>query len=105
MMKPIQMKRITVLITNKNNEKIQRFRTAFINETNENMSYAEALNWLLNFGASSWFHVREDLRKRFYKIWAKSAPHKKYEREIDEFDFLEFIQKKRENCQKRTRDE
>lgn len=96
-MKPLRMKRITVLITNKNNEKIQRFRTEFINESHENMSYAEALNWLLNFGASSWFREgREDLRKRFYKVWAKSAPHRKYEREIDEFDFLEFIQKKRD---------
>ena len=101
-MKPIKMKRITVLITNKNNEKIQRFRTEFINEAKENMSYAEALNWLLNFGASSWFIERRgDLRKRFYKIWAKSAPHRKYEREIDEFDFLEFIKKKRENAQRK----
>lgn len=102
-MKPIKMKRITVLITNKNNEKIQRFRTDFINEAKENMSYAEALNWLLNFGASSWFiERRDDLRKRFYKIWAKSAPHRKYEREIDEFDFLEFIKKKRENAQRKN---
>lgn len=98
-MKAIQMKRITVLITKNNNEKIQKFRIAYINETKESMSYAEALNWLLNFGASSWFHVREDLRKRFYKIWTKSDRHRKYEREIDEFDFLEFIKKKRENAQ------
>lgn len=95
-MKPFPMKRITVLITNKNNDKIQRFRTEYINETKENMSYAEALNWLLNFGASSWFREgREDLRRRFYQVWVKSPRHRKYEREIDEFDFLEFIQKKR----------
>lgn len=61
------------------------------------MSYAEALNWLLNFGASSWFtEEKEHLRKRFYKVWAHSERHRKYERDIDEFDFLKFIQKKRD---------
>ena len=100
-MKAIQMKRITVLITKNNNEKIQKFRTAYINETKESISYAEALNWLLNFGASSWFREgREDLRKRFYKVWMKSDRHRKYEREIDEFDFFEFIRKKREKLRK-----
>jgi hypothetical protein len=96
--KDIQMKRITALITHKNNEKIERFKTDFINETKENMSYAEALNWLLNFGASTWFlDGRKDLRKRFYKIWAKSSRHRKYEEEIDAFDVFEFIQRKRED--------
>lgn len=95
-MKPAEIKRITVLITKKNNEKIQKFRIEFMKETQENMSFAEALNWLLNFGASSWFRKgREEFRRKFYNVWAKSAPHRQYERDIDEFDFLKFIQKKR----------
>lgn len=90
------MKRITVLITDKNNEKIQKFRTDFIDETKENISYAEALNWLLNFGASTWFReTGEDFRRRFYKVWLGSSRHRKYEEDIDAFDFFEFIQKKR----------
>jgi len=97
-MKNIEMKRITVLITDKNNEKIQKFRTDFINETKENMSYAEALNWLLNFGASTWFREeKEDFRKRFYKVWSGSSRHRKYEEDIDAFDVFEYIQKIRES--------
>lgn len=91
------MKRLSVLITNKNNEKIQKFRTDFINETKENMSYAEALNWLLNFGASTWFReIKEDFRKRFYKMWVGFARHRKYEEDIDAFDVFEYIQKIKE---------
>jgi hypothetical protein len=89
------LKRITVLITEENNKNIQRFRSEYMNETQEGMSYAEALNWLLHFGISDWFRTTEDLRKRFYKIWAESPSHKKYATAIDEFDFLEFIQKKK----------
>lgn len=93
-----RLKRITVLITEGNNKSIQRFRTEFINETQEDMSYAEALNWLLNFGTSDWFREgREELRKEFYGVWAGSSSHRKYAIAIDEFDFIEFIQKKREN--------
>ena len=94
-----ELKRITVLITEKNNKKIQRFRSEYMNETQEGMSYAEALNWLLHFGMSNWFRTTEDLRKRFYKLWAEAPSHKKYATTIDEFDFLEFIQKKRNDLE------
>lgn len=88
------------MITKENNKRIQRFRSEYMNETHESMSYAEALNWLLNFGTSSWFREeREDLRRRFYEVWAKSQSHKKYAIAIDEFDFLEFIQKKRNDLE------
>ena len=88
------------MITEKNNKRIQRFRSEYMNETQEGMSYAEALNWLLHFGTSSWFHEeREDLRRRFYKVWVKSRSHKKYATAIDEFDFLEFVQKKRNDLE------
>jgi hypothetical protein len=91
-----KLKRITVLVTENNNRGINKFMTDFINETQESMSYAEALNWLLYFGISDWFREAiDDLRKEFYKVWAGSESHKKYTTAIDEFDFIEFIQKKR----------
>jgi hypothetical protein len=74
-----------------------------MNETQEGMSYAEALNWLLNFGTSRWFFTTEDLRKRFYKMWAELPSHKKYATAIDEFDFLEFIQRKRNDLKVKDR--
>jgi hypothetical protein len=66
-----------------------------MNETCEGMSYAEALNWLLRYGMLNWFRTPDDLRKEFYKVWADAPSHKNYSTAIDEFDFLEFIQKKR----------
>jgi hypothetical protein len=95
-----ELKRITVLITEENNKNIQRFRSEYMNETQEGMSYAEALNWLIHFGITDWFFTTDDLRKRFYKIWAESSSHKKYANAIDEFDFREFIQKKRTPSEK-----
>jgi hypothetical protein len=90
------MKRITVLVTEKNNERLQRFRSEFINATKEDISYSEALNWLLNYGSSDWFRdKRTNFRERFYKVWVDSERHRNYQKTIDEFDFLEFIQKKR----------
>lgn len=91
-----ELKRITVLITEENNKNIQRFIIEYMNETQEGMSYAEALNWLIHFGISNWFFTKDDLRKGFYKLWEKAPNHKKYATAIDEFDFREFIQKKRE---------
>jgi hypothetical protein len=92
---------MSVLITKENNKMIRRFMTEYMTETQDGMSYAEASNWLLHFGIANWFREgREGLRSQFYKVWAGSPSHKKYAQAIDEFDFLEFIQKKR-NEQKR----
>jgi hypothetical protein len=91
-----KLKRITVLITEKNNQKIQRFRTEYIEETNEDISYAEALNWLLNFGASDWFReTHDEFRPRFYRIWCESSSHQEYAKTIDAFDLMEYLQKKK----------
>ena len=79
--------------------------TDFITESQEGMSYAEALNWLLNFGISTWFFEKEEMRKRFYKVWATSASHKKYANDIDEFDFIQFIKKKRNENNKKNDDD
>ena len=69
-----------------NNEFIQRFRTEFIDTTKEDMSYTEALNWLVHFGAHTFLRKEskiEDFRKRFYRAWATSPNRKRFA--IDQF--------------------
>jgi len=86
------MKRITVSIREKNHELIQRFRTEFIDLTKEDMSYTEALNWLLHFGAYEFFGTEpiKDFRKRFFRAWANSPKRKNFA--LDEFLKMEKLE-------------
>jgi hypothetical protein len=74
------MKRITVTINKENHELIQRFRTEFMNITKEDMPYTEALNWLIHFGAHTFFGKQsvKDFTRRFYEAWAASPNRKEF---------------------------